>query len=117
MPAIIGRQPMARGLLTRPGLPTPTRATAVPPQRSPYCAAPSTWQASPRRGPLSDGADYTAGPVPTTAEPGATAAAMRGSEAVLHVRLLGLRADEPSVSTACCLVPCLRRALVPRPAL
>ena len=39
--------------------------------------------------------DYTAAPVPTTAEPGATAVAMRGSEAALHVRLLGLRADEP----------------------
>ena len=40
--------------------------------------------------------DFTAAPVPTAVGPGAKAVAMRGPAAALHVRLLGLRADEPS---------------------
>ena len=40
--------------------------------------------------------DFTTAPVPVDAEPGARAVAMRGPDAALHVRLLGLRADEPS---------------------
>lgn len=40
--------------------------------------------------------DFTAAPVPMNVKPGARAVAMRGPNAALHVRLLGLRADEPS---------------------
>ena len=40
--------------------------------------------------------DFTTAPVRPAAGPGARAVAMRGPAAVLHVRLLGLRADEPS---------------------
>ena len=39
--------------------------------------------------------DFTAAPVPEGAGPGATPVTMRGPKAALHVRLLGLRADEP----------------------
>lgn len=38
---------------------------------------------------------FTTAAVPGLVEPGAQAVAMRGPEAALHVRLLGLRADEP----------------------
>lgn len=40
--------------------------------------------------------DFTAAPVPVTREPPARPVPMRGSGAAQHVRLLGLRADEPS---------------------
>ena len=40
--------------------------------------------------------NFTTVAVPGGLEPGARAVAMRGPEAALHVRLLGLRADEPS---------------------
>ena len=40
--------------------------------------------------------DFSSAPVPESVEPGARAVAMRGPEATMHVRLLGLRADEPS---------------------
>ena len=40
--------------------------------------------------------DFTSAPVTNIAEPGARAVAMRGPEAAVHVRLLGLRADEPN---------------------
>lgn len=39
--------------------------------------------------------DFTSAPVPEGGGPGATAVAMRGPRGALHVRLLGLRADEP----------------------
>ena len=39
--------------------------------------------------------DFSGAPVPESVEPGARAVAMRGTDATLHVRLLGLRADEP----------------------
>ena len=39
--------------------------------------------------------DFTSVPVSESVEPGARAVAMRGPNAVLHIRLLGLRADEP----------------------
>ena len=40
--------------------------------------------------------NFTTAAVPGLVEPGAQAVAMRGPDAALHVRLLGLRADEPS---------------------
>ena len=40
--------------------------------------------------------DFTAAPVPTEDAPGAKPAAMRGPNGALHVRLIGLRADEPN---------------------
>ena len=118
---------VGEGLVDPAGLPRPTRATEGPPRRSPYFAALSTWQASPAARPAQRWGDYTAAPVPTTVEPGATAVAMRGPEAALHVRLLGLRADEPrrvdrvlsrtlfaeGASTAACTVKTQRRASGP----
>lgn len=40
--------------------------------------------------------DFTTAPVPTVDDPSARPVAMRGPHGALHVRLLGLRADEPS---------------------
>ena len=81
---------------TRSALRRSTRRTVGRPRSRQFWLEPSTSPAFPWRDRRNDGRISTAAPVLEEAEPGVRPVPMRGPDAALHVRLLGLRADEPS---------------------